>query len=512
MPESPTGLLAGRAIIGLDVGTTGVKAVAFGLDTRSRAVAVREYPLMHPAPFQEVQDPAVILGATTSALAECVSRAREASVVGISLSAAMHGLMALDSDLHPITPLLTWADGRAGAEALEFHRDGRAGDLQSATGTPVHPMAPLSKLLWFSKNDPETWTRAKWWLSLKDFVLLGLTGVLATEVSSASGTGLVDINTKSWSQLALRACGVRAESLPDIVPTTFVLALAPEVALDVGLTPGTPVVAGAADGPLSNLGTGAISPGVAALSLGTSGAVRTVCSEPRTDRSGTMFCYPLVEPLWVVGGAISNGAEAVRWAGRTLLPAAAGSSNFDEVILGLAASVPPGCDGVAMMPFLLPERSPLWNSDLFAAVVGLRHDHSAAHLIRSCLEGVCLQMKDLVDRLDSVYPLTSVRATGGAFRSPLWRQVMAAAINRPFYVVGEAEGTALGAAILGLVALGEATSLDDASAILSGPDGPKKTYIEASPTLSESLSDIHDRTRQMLSALIFALGKDRVRP
>ncbi len=506
--ETPTG----RVVIGLDVGTTGVKAVAFGLDVSARAVAVREYPLLHPAPDQEIQDPAAIFGATTSALAECLSRVRNASVVGISLSAAMHGLMALDCGLHPITPLLTWADGRASAEALAFHRDGLAGDLQSSTGTPVHPMTPLSKLLWFSKNDPGTWAEARWWLSLKDFVLLGLTGTLATELSSASGTGLVDVSTKSWSQLALQACGVGEESLPDIVPTTFVAPLSADIAMKVGLPPGTPVVAGAADGPLSNVGTGAIFPGVAALSLGTSGAVRIVCDGPRTDRSGNTFCYPLVEPLWVVGAAISNGAEAVRWAGRTLLPEVAAGSDLDDVTLRRAASVPPGSDGLVMLPFLLPERAPLWSSNLFGAVIGLRHHHSSAHLIRACLEGVCLQMKVLVDRLDALHPLTSVRATGGAFRSPLWRQVMAAAVNRPFYVVGEAEGSALGAAALGLVALAQVTSLEEAIGVLSGQGGPEQTYVEASPAVVEVFAGIHERSQSMLEALTGTLSEHGVRP
>lgn len=506
MPKTPRG----RVVIGIDVGTTGVKAVAFGLSVNSRTVAVREYPLLRPAPEQEVQDPAVILRATTSALAECVSRVQGASVAGISLSAAMHGLMALDSDLHPITPLVTWADGRASAEALEFHRDGSAGDLQKSTGTPVHPMAPLTKLLWFSRNDRDTWAKARWWLGLKDFLLLKLTGTLATELSSASGTGLVDMNTKTWSQLAVHACGVRAEALPEILPTTSVLPLAADVAMKVGLAPGTPVVVGAADGPLSNLGAGALSPGVAGMSLGTSGAVRIVCDGPRTDRAGTLFSYPLIEPLWVVGAAISNGAEVVRWAGRALLPGGAAGSNLDDAALTLASSIPPGSEGLVMMPFLLAERSPLWNPDLFGALVGLRRHHSAAHLIRACLEGVCLQMKVLVDRVDSVYPLNSVRATGGAFRSPLWRQVMAAAVNRPFYVVGEAEGTALGAAMLGLVALGQVASLEQAVAVLSGPDGPASVHIEVSPALVEGFADIHERTRSILDALAGTLDEDRL--
>ncbi len=178
-------------IVGLDVGTTGVKAVAFGLGSGWRRVALREYPLLQPTEDQAVQDPPTVLAAIAEALAECVQAAGEAQVIAISVSAAMHGLIALDAELQPLTPLITWADARAREEALVLRRSGAG--LHALSGTPVHPMTPLSKLLWFSRHEPQTLTRARWWAGLKDLVLAWLTGTLVTELSSASATGMLDM-------------------------------------------------------------------------------------------------------------------------------------------------------------------------------------------------------------------------------------------------------------------------------------------------------------------------------
>ena len=185
-------------VIGLDVGTTGVKAAAFTPGTSSRTVAIREYPLLHPAPDQQVQDPAAILKASGEALAECVAAAG-GRVLAISVSAGMHGLMALDAELRPLTPLITWADARAHEEARELRRSDQGARLHARTGVPVHPMSPLTKLMWFSRHDPDTLKRARWWVGLKEYVLAWLTGTPAGELSSASGTGLLDMATRAWS-------------------------------------------------------------------------------------------------------------------------------------------------------------------------------------------------------------------------------------------------------------------------------------------------------------------------
>lgn len=505
-----TGATTSPVIIGLDVGTTGVKAVAFPLGARPPTMAIREYPLLHPAPGQQVQDPAVVLAAAGSALAACVAALDGAPVLAVSLSAAMHGLLALDPNRRPITPLVTWADGRAGAETTAFLRSGRPGDLQAVTGTPVHPMTPFAKLLWFSRHEPTIWAGARWWIGLKDLLLLWLTGRLATETSSASGTGLLDVTTGRWSPLALAACGLPPDRLPEIVPTTAVLRLTAQAAARLGLPAGTPVAVGAGDGPLANLGTGAIDPGVAGLSLGTSGAIRLAVDGPHPDRTGGLFSYALADPLWVVGGATSNGADVVRWAGRALVPESAAAADSDTAVLDLAASVPAGSDGLVMLPYLFPERAPLWQPALAGAYLGLRHDHTRAHLVRAAVEGVCLQMRLLLDRLEALHPVSAVRATGGAFRSRLWRDLMAAALGRPLWVLDQTEGSALGAAALGLLALDEVASLPAALAVLTG-GGARSVQINAAPESVVLFEQLRSAVPELLAALTGRTGAQPAR-
>jgi gluconokinase len=490
--------IPGEVIVGLDVGTTGVKAVAFGIGSSWRRVAIREYPLLRPAPDREEQDPDTVMKAVAAAMAECVSTAGRAAVVAVSVSAAMHGALGLDAELRPITPLITWADARARDEARALRTS--TPDLHTITGVPVHPMAPLSKILWFTRHEPDVIARARWMAGLKDYVLAWLTGRMVTELSSASGTGLLEMATRTWSPTAVELAGVSMEQLPQILAPTAQLPLATPAARCTGLPAGTPVVLGAADGPLGNLGTGAIVGGLAGLSVGTSGAVRIAVAEPRVDAAGTLFCYALIESLWVVGSAISNGGAALRWAEHSLVPDAyaVGPGGVDAAVLELAASVPAGSEGLVMLPYLLAERGPLWDPDLPGAYLGLRIRHTRAHLVRAAIEGVCTQMRSIVDRLDEIAPVRSVRATGGVFRSALWQQVMAAVLDRPLQVIGEAEGTALGAAALGLFALGRASTLPDALALLADRDAPAPANVHADPAMVAT----YDRLRASIPNLI----------
>ncbi len=460
-------------VIGLDIGTTAAKVVAFPVGGGWRHGTAVEYPLLRPQSGWRVQDPATVLAATTRALREVVdhlTRARpEAEVVAVSVSTAMHGLVGLDADLTPITPVVTWADARARDVARVLRADPRAPALHASSGTPVHSMSPLTKLRWFATTEPELVSRVRVWADLKALVLHALTGRVATEVSSASGWGLLRLATREWDPEAAVVAGVRLDQLPEILPTTAALPLDAAVARHVGLTPGLPVVTGGADGPLGNLGTGALAPGVAGLSLGTSGALRLVVDEPYADPTGRLFCYHLADDLWVVGTPISNGGAVVRWAASVFAASdgEGGGVADDATVLALADSVPPGSEGLVMLPFLLAERGPLWDADLRGAFLGLRQHHTRGHFVRAAVEGVALQLSTILDGLDEVVPVTQVRATGGVFRSDLWRRVLAGTLGRPLVVTDGAEGSALGAAALGWYAVGRTRSLEAAVENLS---------------------------------------------
>jgi gluconokinase len=496
------------AIIGIDVGTTAVKVVAFGLASGWRRRAVREYPLLEPEPGWQVQEPETVMAAVFSALAQVVEATAGAEITGLSVSTAMHGLLGLDSSMRPLTPLLTWADGRSVKEAQHLRDSGLAPDLQRTSGTPVHPMTPLTKLMWFQQHERRTAAAVRWWVGLKDYVLWRLTGTLVTELSSASGTGLLSLATRTWNPVALELAGVSSDQLAEVRPTTSTLPLSVTAAAQVGLRPGTPVVLGAADGPLGNLGTNAMSPGVVGLSLGTSGAVRMMVPRPPSALDSALFCYALTEDSWAVGGAISNGGIVARWAGSSLAPDLRGTSDrpsgnsaADERLLLLAGSVPAGSDGLVMLPYLLPERAPLWDPEVPGAYLGLRREHTRAHLARAAIEGVCLQLATIVDRLDALEPVTSVRATGGVFRSALWPQVLAGVLGRPVQVFGSAEGTALGAAALGLYALGHTPRLEDAPLLLIDPGSAEEATFRADAASIETYASVRAAIPRLIHAL-----------
>ena len=496
-----------RVVIGLDVGTTAAKASAFAIGGGWRASAGNEYPLQQPRPGWEVQEPELMWRALREGIAEIADAIGPAAVVGIGVSTAMHGLIGLDAERRPITPLLTWADSRAAAHAVRLRDDELGGRLHRASGTPIHSMSHLTKLIWFAEEDPQTAAAVHWWVGLKDYILLQLTGQLVTEVSNASGTGLLDLATRDWNPEALEVAGVRREQLPPVLPTTDSLPVLPELASELGLPEGVRVVFGAGDGPLGNLGVGALEPGVVGLSVGTSGAVRMVTDRPYVDEAGKLFCYNLADDAWVIGGAISNGGIVVRWGGDVFGVdfAVAAEGHPDALLLDLAADVPIGAEGLVALPFLMAERAPLWNPTIPGAFLGVRRSHGREHFVRATVEGVALMLSTIVDELDRVTPVQQIRATGGVFRSTLWRDILAAALGKPLVVTDGAEGTALGAAALALYGLGEAPSLAAALVALGQDPDAGSDELVPDPADVAAYRAVRDRIPALLA------GYDEVR-
>jgi gluconokinase len=431
-----------EVMIGVDVGTTGTKALAVAPDGTVVAVA-----RAHTA-----VEPEAIVVATREAVRRVVEEAGR-PVAGLALCGAMHSLVGLDDDARPITPLITWADDRAAAQAGRL----RDAALTRRTGTPVHPFAPLAKLVWWREAEPETFARVRCWAGVKEVVLHALTGELLIDHGTASGTGLRNLQTDEWDPEALALAGVDADRLPRLVDGTATVPLADD---GLGVPAGTPVAVGGADGPLANLGLGAVRPGSVAVSIGTSGAVRAAIDAPWVDEEGRTFCYVLGPGRWVAGGATNGGGIVLDWLDESLAPDLA----TPEAVLEVAAQAPPGSDGLLFLPHIIGERAPLWRPGARGAYLGLRREHGRPHLLRAALEGACLQLA-LV--LTTIAPATGeVRATGGFARSPLWRRILAAALGRPIGFAASGEGSGLGAALLGLTAIGAIGSLDEAAALV----------------------------------------------
>ena len=456
-------------IVGVDIGTTSTKAVVFDTDGRVVAHHAVEYPLLTPTPAAAEQDPEEIHRAVLTAIREAVRKARAApgDVVCVAFSAAMHSLIAVDADHRPLTRSITWADSRATewAERIKNDWDGLA--IYQRTGTPIHPMSPFAKLVWLRREQPDAFARAARFIGIKEYVFFRLFKRYVVDYSIASATGLFNLSQLDWDAGALEVAGVTPERLAEPVPTTFHLAgLEPELARELGLLPTTPFVVGANDGVLSNLGVNAIGPGEVAVTIGTSGAMRAVVDRPLTDPSGRTFCYALTDRHWVIGGPVNNGGIVFRWVRDELTASAVETARrlgIDpyEVLTRIAERVKPGAEGLLFHPYLAGERAPLWNANLRGSFFGLAMHHHKEHLIRAVLEGVIFNLYSILPAVEALIgPTQTMKATGGFARSGLWRQMMADIFNREVVVPESFESSCLGAAVLGLYALGRVDSLN----------------------------------------------------
>jgi gluconokinase len=476
-------------VLGVDIGTTSAKAVAF--DAAGRAVGSGEvaYPLLEPEPGQAVQDPDVVLDGTVAAIRAAVAaaRANDARIAALSLSCAMHSLVALDGDGRPLTPVLTWADMRSAEQGQRLRAEHP--QLHDRTGAPLHPQTPLTKLVWFAEREPATFAAARRWAGLKELAIARLTDGWAVDHSIASGTGLLNLERLDWDAQALALAGVDRDQLAPLVPADERLSLSAAAAEQLGLDAGLPVIAGGGDGPLANLGVGAVRPGVAAVSIGTSAALRLMVRAPAIDPQRRAFCYALAPERWVVGGAINNGGVVLRWAGEALAPDL--GEHAEAQLLALAAEMPAGSAGLIMLPYLLSERAPHWDALARGAYVGLTRHHRRGHLVRAALEGVCQQLALVLAALrDAGNEVHEIRATGGFAQSPLWRQMLADVLAMPVGYPAGHEGSAFGAALLGMQALGIVDSIDLAGELVGiddvvepDPDAAA-VYAELLPTFA----------------------------
>jgi gluconokinase len=298
-------------------------------------------------------------------------------------------------------------------------------------------------------------------VGIKEYVLAGLTGEWVVDHSIASATGLLELATLDWDREALELAGIERDRLSRLVPSTHMLTqLAPEAARELCVPPDCPIVVGASDGALASLGVGAVHPGVAACSIGTSGALRVMVEDPAVDPQGRVFCYALTPGRWTVGGAINNGGVVLEWAHDALAP----DAEDRTAVLELAAAAPPGSAGLLMLPYLLGERAPHWSPLPRGAYVGLTRAHHREHLVRAAIEGVCLQLALVLESMRAAgVEVREMRATGGFARSDLWRQLLSDVLGMDVGYPEAPEASSFGAALLGMEALGMVASFDVAA-------------------------------------------------
>lgn len=466
--------------IGVDIGTTGVRAVAYSLEGQALATASQEYPLYTDQSGVAEQNPDDIIAAMESVVAK-VGRtlgAYVSYVKGISFSSVLHSFMGVDGDDRPVTQLMTWADTRGQIVMDDLRQLIDAKAVYMRTGCPLHPMYPLLNIFWLKKHQPDVFNRTVRFGSIKDYAIHGLTGKWVVDRSVASGTGLYNIYEREWDKELLQVLGISEDRMIEVQPTTYNLPLTKQAADRLGLPVGISVVLGAGDGMLANVGVGAVKPGQINITIGTSGAARMVAAEPRTDEKGRLWCYNLSEKHWMLGGAINNGGISFRWVRDTF----GGSEKEVAQNLGIdsyallsqyAEKVKPGSDGLILLPFFAGERAPYWNADARGIMFGLTLNHEKRHIIRATLEGVCYRIKSILESLEEVTgKAEQVRVSGSFTRSDVWLQMLSDVLGRTISLPAVEEGAAYGAAILGFYSIGMLPSIEVAADMV----GIRKTF------------------------------------
>jgi gluconokinase len=445
--------------IGADLGTTNVKAIAF--DTHGREIARAEHnvELIYNSGGAAEEDPRAVYQAVTNAVAEAARRAHALgyAVERVGLSAAMHSLIPVAADGTPLTNAITWMDTRASADARALWASDEGKEVYARTGTPVHAMSPLLKLMWIREQQPKIFQSANKFVSLKEWVWHQWFGEWVVDASIASATGCYNLQSGTWDKGALALSGIDEERLSRIVPTTYVRQGVRERALpDSGLTEQTTFNVGASDGVLANLGVGAIGRDLMVLTAGTSLAVRLGTTEPFTDPAFQPFCYVLDQGRFIVGGPSNSGGIVLDWLYHKVLADTPSAASPDADFLALVAAAGEVETGELLcLPYVTGERAPLWNADAKAVLFDLQLYHTRAHIMRAAIEGVLLNAYWIASGLFSELGTPQeVLATGKTLQTDWVRGLTADIFNIPVQYRGAVDASVLGAAALANIATG----------------------------------------------------------
>jgi len=437
-------------LVGLDIGTTGVRALAVGRRGEVVASAGRSYPLAMPRPGWTEQDPDDWWRATRDALME-VAGAVEGRVDGIGVTGQMHGAVFLDRAGKSIRPALLWNDQRTEAQCLEITTRVGAERLLQLAGNPALTGFQAPKVLWLREEEPDAYSQVAHLLLPKDYIRYRLTGELATDLSDASGTLLLDLGRRAWSDELLRLLEIPLEWLPAVVESSQQTGyIERSLAAELGLGPKVPVAAGAGDNAAAAIGVGVIAPGVGVSSIGTSGVLFVPSARFTPDQLGRVhaFCHGVPGGYHLMGVTLAAGAALEWWRQTFTWPIT------HESLAELAATAAPGSGGLLFLPYLFGERSPHLDARARGAFVGLSARHGRAELTRSIMEGVVFSLRQSLEIIAELAPVEEIRATGGGARSRFWVQLQANIYDRPVSVMAVEEGAAYGAALLAGVASG----------------------------------------------------------
>jgi xylulokinase len=511
-------LQGAHLLVGVDVGTSGLKAIAIdGESGRTEASATHDYPLSTPHAGWAEQDPADFERALGRALRDLAAAlgGRAGAVQAIGLSGQMHSAVLLDAARRPVRPAILWCDTRTTAECAEIRAKLGDDGLRRAVGNRALEGFTLPKLLWLRAHEPAAYARVETVLMPKDWAGWLLTGEIGADVSDASGTLAFDPGARRWSDVVLAAVGVPPSLWPEVGESTSILGrLSASMASLTGLPAGIPVARGAADNAAGAVGLGVVRPGRTMASVGTSGVVLAHSSSYAVEPEMRLhaFCHAVPGAYYAMGVMLAAGG-ALRWYRDVLCDgekrtAALGDADAYDVIADAASTSRAGSGGLVFLPYLMGERTPHNDALARGALVGLTARTTKAEISRAVLEGITFGLCDSLDlirktSLSGAQP-DEIRLTGGGAKSLFWRQMMADVFGVPVAVTTSTEGPAFGAALLGGVAAGAFASVEDAADALVhvsarvAPDPASiDRYAEAHAAYRGLYGDLRERFRDL---------------
>ena len=508
-------------LLGLDVGTSGAKALLVNESGAVVAAVTTEYPMFTPQPLWAEQNPGDWWDAMVTSIRTVIERAgiNSAEVAGIGLTGQMHGLVALDGAGDVLRPCIMWNDQRTAAQCRAITERVGAERVLQLTGNPVLPGFTAPKIVWVREHEPEVYARIAHILLPKDYARFRLSGAHATEVSDASGTSLLNVGERHWSSEMLEALEIPRSWMPECAESPVVTAtVSSEAAAQTGLLEGTPIVGGGGDQAAGGVGTGVAREGVISVTLGTSGVVFAASDAYRVEPEGRLhaFCHA-IPGKWHLMGVVLSAGGSLRWfrdalgepeKGQALR---AGRDPYDP-LMELAAGAPAGCEGLVFLPYLTGERTPYPDPQARGVYCGISLRHDKAHMVRAVVEGVTYALRDSFELMrDLGLEIQQVRGSGGGARSALWRQILADVFGTELVTVNVTEGAAYGAALLAGVGAGiypdVETACDQAvqvtDRVAPGPDvGAYEDYYPIYRDLYPALKDAFAETAAVVARRI----------
>lgn len=459
-------------LLGLDIGTSGAKALAVNERGRVIATAFADYAMATPRPLWAEQDPEDWWRASVRAFRTLLrsAKVRSAGIRGIGLTGQMHGLVLLDTGGKVLRPCIMWNDQRTGSECEEITRRMGKERILELTGNPVLPGFTAPKIIWVRSHEPRIYARIARILLPKDYIRYRLTGEFVSEVSDASGTSLLDVRRRAWSDEILRALDIPSGWMPALVESPVATGgVSREAARATGLKEGTPVVGGGGDQAAGAVGCGTVREGVISVTVGTSGVVFAHSDSYRVEPQGRLhaFCHA-VPGAWHLMGVTLSAGGSLRWmrdtfcAEEKMLAKKKGVDPY-EIMVSAASKVPAGSEGLLFLPYLSGERTPYSDPHARGAFLGLTLRHGKAHALRAVLEGVAFSLKDCLELMKAMgIPTHEVRISGGGARSHTWRQIICDVLQVPLSTVNATDGAPYGAALLAGVGTGLFRSVNEA--------------------------------------------------